>query len=296
MKRLNQGLQERVPKIIYQLRIQATREEALNLVRAVLLSVGFSDTDLVNLEFAKTPAIELFDEHAQKLSQVEGLFKRLKLSGVKVILRRMTPKDWLTVWKLRWRPAPLTRRLDVVPVWYKEKYKVKRGRDYILMDTLMSFGTGLHETTRLMAQLIENKQGEFSSFLDIGTGTGILGLVALKYGAQEVMGIDIGQMSIEAALHNMKVNRLHFNVKKADIKTYRSSQKYDFVAANLVTNDLITHAKKIISFVKNNGYLAVSGISLDNVNKFEKAFAGFSLECVQKCEGQQWACFLYRLI
>ena len=75
-----------------------------------------------------------------------------------------------------------------MPVWYRDKYKPVPGRDYILMDTLLSFGTGLHETTQCMAQFIEDKKGKFESFLDIGTGTGILALVALKHGAKDVTG------------------------------------------------------------------------------------------------------------
>ncbi len=88
------------------------------------------------------------------------------------------------------------------------------------MDTLLSFGTGLHETTRFMAQFIEDKKGKFKSFLDIGTGTGILALVALKYGAQDVIGIDIGPLSVQAALDNMKANQSYFKVVRADIKRY----------------------------------------------------------------------------
>ena len=120
----------------------------------------------------------------------------------------------------------MTKKLDVVPVWYQDKYKPRPGCDYILMDTLLSFGTGLHETTRFMAQFIENKKGGFKSFLDIGTGTGILALVALKYGARDVVGIDIGQLSVEAARDNMKANQLFFKALRADIKKYRSKEDF----------------------------------------------------------------------
>ncbi len=136
----------------------------------------------------------------QSLNVSRNFFVRLGLSGVKVRHRRLAPKDWLTLWKSQWKPAALTKKLDVVPVWYQDKYKPRQGCDHILMDTLLSFGTGLHETTRFMAQFIEDKQGKFRSFLDIGTGTGILALVALKNGAEEVLAIDIGSLSVQAAL------------------------------------------------------------------------------------------------
>jgi len=182
----------------------------------------------------------------------------------------------------------------VVPVWYKAKYKARRGCDYVLMDTLLSFGTGLHETTQFMAQFIENKEGSFKSFMDIGTGTGILALVALKYGAQDVLGLDIGQLSVQASLDNMKANQSYFKVLKVDIKKYRSKKTYDFVAANLITEDLLEHSQKIISFVKKGGLLAVSGISLSNLNRLRKAFSSLPLKCLKISKGEQWSGLLYQ--
>jgi len=288
------GFQERIPKIVFQLQIHLENEQSTALIRAVLLNLGFKEGDMVSSSLKGKGSLELFDEQKEKFERIQKLFGRLKLPGVKVNLRRLAPKDWLTLWKAQWRPAPLTKKLDVVPVWYKDKYKPRRGCDHILMDTLLSFGTGLHETTRFMAQFIENEQGKFKSFLDIGTGTGILALVAIKYGAKEVVGIDIGPLSVQAARDNMKVNDLYFDVKRADIKKYPSKVTYDLVAANLVTEDLITHAKKILSFVKRDGLLAVSGISLDNLVKLRKAFAGLPLKCLKVSKGEQWSGLLFQ--
>lgn len=274
--------------------IQSDNEQGLVLPRAVLLNLGFEEGDLVGSCLKGRPAIELFNEQKAKLDRVEKLFGRLSLAGIKVQKRCLAPKDWLTRWKSQWKPAPLTKKLDVVPVWCLNKYKPRPGRDFILMDTLLSFGTGLHETTRFMAQFIEDKRGSFSSFLDIGTGTGILGLVALKHGAREVLGIDIGPLSVQAARDNMKANRSYFKAVQADIKTYRSTDRYDFVAANLITQDLIEHAQKIISFVKEGGWLAVSGISLDHLNKLRKEFSALPLKCLKISKGKQWSGLLYQ--
>ncbi|MBF0504949.1 MAG: 50S ribosomal protein L11 methyltransferase [Candidatus Omnitrophica bacterium] len=286
--------QERIPKVVYQLHIQSDTQEHLVLARAVLLSVGYEDKDLVTCVAQDKPSIELFDEQKTKLLQVEKLLSCLHLSGIHIHMRRLLPSDWLTRWKRQWKPARLTKLLDVVPVWYKGRYKPKKSRDYILMDTLLSFGTGLHETTQIMAQFIEDKQGAFSSLLDIGTGTGILGLVALKYGARYVCGIDIGELSIQAAGDNMKANSLHFDIKRADIKTFRSKKKFDFVAANLITEDLITHAKKMISFVKRGGFLAVSGISLDHLKRLRLAFSSLGLKTLKISKGKEWSGVLYQ--
>ena len=130
--------------------------------------------------------------------------------------------------------------------------------------------------------------------MDIGTGTGILGFVALKQGATDVLGIDIGQLSIEAARDNMKANSLYFKVKRADIKTLRLEKTFDFVAANLITGDLIEHAQKIIAYVKKDGLLAVSGISLDNLDRLRHAFLPFGIRCLKISKGKQWSGLLYQ--
>jgi len=288
------GFQERIPKIVHQLRFQSQTPQGLGLIRAVLLNLGYTEGDLVSSTFKGKCTIELFNENEAKLEGIEKLFGRLSFEDVKIKLRCLLPKDWLTLWKAGWKPAPLTGKLDVVPVWCQDQYKHRRGRDFILMDTLLSFGTGLHETTRFVAQFIEDHKGSFKSFLDIGTGTGILAFVALKYGAQDVLGIDIGQLSVQAARDNMKVNQSYFSVVQADVKKYHSKKTYDFVAANLVTEDLIEHAPKIISFVKQDGFLAVSGISLDNLNRLRKSFSTLPLKCLKISKGKQWSGLLYQ--
>ena len=108
------------------------------------------------------------------------------------------------------------------------------------------------------------------------------------------MGIDIGLLSVQAAYDNMKANQLTFKVLLADIKKYRSQKTYDFVAANLITDDLIENAARIISFVKKDGLLAVSGISLDNYSKFRRAFSSLPLRVIKISKGKQWSGLLYQ--
>jgi len=288
------NIQERIPKVIYQLQFQSSRQQSLDLVQAVLLNLGYIETDFVQFESKGNGILELFNEEQGKLGRVKDLFGRLRLPDIKIRKHKLLPKDWLTLWKKKWRPAALTKKLDVVPVWYRKKYVPRRGCDFILMDTLLSFGTGLHETTQIMAQFIEDKAESFKSFLDIGTGTGILSLVAIKNGAQEIMAIDIGQLSVKASCDNMIANKLYFKVKRADIKKFRSKVTYDFVAANLVTDDLIKNSRKIISFVKNKGLLAVSGISLNNLDRLLKAFSILPLKCLKISKGKQWSGVLFQ--
>lgn len=285
---------ERIPPLVHEFSIIARREEQLGTARAVLLAAGVAREKLAQGDAAGgIHCLKVFSEDAIQNQKLNKLFRKLDLPGVKTASSVLRPRDWLTRWKVNWKPARLTKQLDVVPLWCKDRYHPKKGREYILMDTLLSFGTGLHETTRFVSQFIEDKRGQFASFMDIGTGTGILGMVALKHGARQVLAIDIGDLSVQAARHNFKTNRLKAVVRKADIKTFRQARRYDLVAANLVTQDLIDNRARILRFVKPGGYLAVSGISLDNLVRFRRVFNGAPLECLQIKKGRQWAGLLY---
>lgn len=284
------SLQERVPSAVYEFSIAGKH---LVTARAVLLAAGLRREQWSEQEDKGKPALKVFSEDASQNERLHRLFRKLALPGIKVSVSCLRPKDWLTRWKDQWKPAPLTRRLDVVPAWYKDRYRPKKGRDHILMDTLLSFGTGLHETTRIVCQFIEDRRGQFDSFLDIGTGTGILTMVALKYGARRVLAIDIGNLSVQAAKDNMKANRLKAVIRRADITTFRHGRQYDLVAANLVTQDLIDNGRRIVRFVKPGGCLAVSGISLDNLPRFRREFGCLPLKCLKIRKGRQWAGLLY---
>src|SRR6185503_4769445 len=92
-------------------------------------------------------------------------------------LKSIQSQDWQEKWKEDFKPFRLTDRIDVSPVWHRKRYKPK-GREVVYIDTVLAFGTGLHETTRFMSQFIELCRGQFESFFDIGTGSGILSIIA----------------------------------------------------------------------------------------------------------------------
>lgn len=295
VKQLNLSYQERIPAAVYRLLLTASKSENLEIARSVLLTLGFHQDHIIAGQTKTAFQLMVFGEDKDRIAKVGALFKRLNLPSIKSAVSLMKPDDWASKWKRGWKPAKLTKLLDVVPLWHRDKYKPKKGRDFILMDTLMSFGTGLHETTRIVAQFIEDYRGQIGSIFDIGTGTGVLTLVALKHGIKEALAIDIGELSVEAAKKNSKLNKLPFKVLLGDIADYKNKQKFDFVAANLVTHDLVSFRKQIVRFVKPNGFLAVSGISLDNWKTFEKGFIAPPLVLIKSVKGKEWAGALFQV-
>jgi ribosomal protein L11 methyltransferase len=160
---------------------------------------------------------------------------------------------------------------------------------------VLAFGTGLHPTTRLTAGFIENKRNEIKEFLDIGTGTGILSIVARKYGVSWVGGLDNDQGSITTACKNAMANGCSFDyLKVADINTLTLCREFDFVAANLLAPILIGARDRIVSLVRPGKYLAVSGVTTSDYPRFRKAFATPQLRCVRLLRSHGWIAALYQ--
>jgi ribosomal protein L11 methyltransferase len=222
-------------------------------------------------------------------------FNALGLKGVPAKMCVHHRTDWETRWKENWKPFPLTRNIHVIPLFLKNA-KCPKGKTPFYLDTTAAFGTGLHETTRFSAQLIEGLEGQFRTALDVGTGTGILAAVALMSGAVYVEAFDIDASAVGVARKNLKANKLRCHVLKAcDVQKYHVARKFDLVAANLITHDLVAFKQKIISCVQPGGHLIISGISLKNMPLVKKEY-NFSvgLKCLKVIKGKEWSAFLFQ--
>lgn len=284
-------LYERVPSLLVEYGLSASRQQSLELARLVLKTLGFKDEDISETYDKKVWTLKVFCEDKKKTDDIKRLMTRLKLPGVRQHSKSLRPSQWLTRWKTDWKPLSLTKRIDVVPYWYKDKYR--SSKEIIYLDTLMSFGTGMHETTQRIAQLMEDNAASLDSFLDVGTGTGILAMVALKLGAKKVVAMDISPLSIEATRTNLKVNHLKARVFRGDIAKLGAATQYQMVAANLVTDDLISNVDRIVDLVKPGGVLLISGISLDNLSRLKRHFKHEAIRCRKVSTGKEWAAIHY---
>ncbi len=267
---------------------------APELVRVALTGLGVAPADLVEEESRGAHKISIYFPAALHAENLRRAFIKLKLKGVKVGRRGHRARDWATRWKASWRPFGLTRRIFLIPR-FLDDVRCPRGRVPLYLDTTSAFGTGLHETTRFSARLIESLRGSFRTALDIGTGTGILAAVALLSGAEHVEAFDIDGEAVKAAALNLKGNGLRCAVLKAcDVKSYHSRRKFDLVAANLITHDLLFFKARIISFLNPGGYLILSGISLKSIPLIRKGFSAPSgLKLIKILRGKEWSAFLF---
>jgi ribosomal protein L11 methyltransferase len=265
------------------------------LLRCVLAGCGVPEGEIVELEQDKRVRLSFYADSKSRALLLRRQIVSLGLTRVAVSLIPIKTRDWQTRWKENFKPFPLTPDLYVVPLWMRHSWK-KKNAAAIFIDTDTVFGTGLHPTTRSMAEFIRRKSGAFTDFFDIGTGTGILAMVARYYGARKISCIDIKAEAVRTARRNFKNNACFPEyVKTADFNRFQPKAQFDFVAANLFTDDLIRMRSSLLACVRPGKYLAVSGISLENYPRFRKDFDARRLQCAGVAKKDGWAAVLYKV-
>ncbi len=168
----------------------------------------------------------------------------------------------------------------------------------IEIDARLAFGTGSHETTRMMANAIMEEQPEAKSVLDAGCGTGILGILALKLGAKQVTGYDIDEWSVDNARHNAIINNVEngYTPLLGDSSVIENTpQRFDIVAANINRNILLADMKRWVGVMNSGGSLLVSGFYTDDKPMIEDHAKSLGLTKKAEWEDNRWVCLAFRL-
>ncbi len=203
-------------------------------------------------------------------------------------------EDWGSTWKKHFVPFAIVPGLIIAPTW--ERYEAKPGETVIVMDPGMAFGTGHHATTSLSLALVrEVVQGKAGArVLDVGTGTGILGMTAALFGAAEVLGIDNDPEAVAAAEENVRRNGLEKIMRVGATPLASLPGVYSLVVANIIHDTLLDMAPVLSGLTEPAGAMVLSGIlqgpQTDNIVRcFEQR--GFRLE---KCtELAEWSALLF---
>ncbi len=206
--------------------------------------------------------------------------------------RRMADSDWKTVWQRYYKPRKIGRKLAVSPPWELDKAE-KLGRETIIINPGVAFGTGQHETTTLCMELIEDyAEGSQNtdSMLDVGCGSAVLMIAAAKLGFAKLVGVDIEDDAVEEAKTNLKVNRVRGTLKVASAGEIKGT--FDLVAANILLDPLLANAEKIASSVKPGGALVMSGITTEQSKPLAAKYEALGLELTKKRRKNGWAALL----
>ncbi len=166
------------------------------------------------------------------------------------------------------------------------------------IDAHQAFGTGSHETTRMMAAALMEAQPQGKDILDAGCGTGILGILALKLGARQVTGYDIDEWSVDNARHNAIINRVEngYTALLGDSSVIENTaQRFDIVAANINRNILLADMKRWVGVMKSGGTLLTSGFYTEDKPMLEEHAKSLGLVKTAGKEDNNWACMTFKL-
>ena len=205
-------------------------------------------------------------------------------------------KDWINNWKQYFKPFTVDDIL-IKPTWetIPEEHKDKL---LIQIDPGTAFGTGMHETTQLCIRQLRKYTGSDTKVLDVGTGSGILGITALKLGAKEVFGTDLDENAITAVGENLEANGIPaglFTVLQGNIIDDKEVQDaagyedYDVAVANILADVIIMLQKEIPVHIKKGGIFITSGIINMKEEAVKEAFAANSaFEIIEVTYQGEW--------
>ncbi len=197
-------------------------------------------------------------------------------------------EDWANSWKAYYKPIKIGNRLVIVPAW--EKYDAKEGELIVRMDPGMAFGTGTHETTRLVIQLLEKYTKQGCRMLDVGTGSGILAICASKLGAAECKAYDIDPMAVRVANENIKDSGLaNITCEVSDLlRQVDNSRPYDLICANIVADIIIRMTPDVGAYMHEGTVLLASGIISERSEDVISCFEANGFRIVEKLEDNGW--------
>lgn len=225
-------------------------------------------------------------------AEILPLFKeRLEASGVEYKLETsgIEQEDWQNAWKKYYHAMEIGQRLAIVPGW--ETYDTDR--IVITMDPGMAFGTGTHETTSLCLETLDSMVKGGERVLDIGTGSGILAIAALKLGAAEAEGVDIDPMCVRTADENAERNGVaeHFTVLVGDLSD-KASGKYNIITANIVAAAILSLAPHVPVLMAPGARFIASGIIDTRKDEVLAGLRAAGLEPVEIKEKRGWVCVI----
>lgn len=206
------------------------------------------------------------------------------LGSLETFKREVDGDAWREQWKTHFKPIHIGKTV-IVPEWIQ--YQPKKDEIKVLIGSNMAFGTGEHETTSMCVEFLEKYVKEFDTVLDVGCGSGILGIVASKLGANKVILTDIDECAITATEQNMKINDVKNGTVLLKNLLDDNTVKGNVIVCNIMAEVLIAFAPYIGANLLDNGIIILSGILSDRLDKVKEAYesAGFTFR-EEKIKGE----------
>jgi ribosomal protein L11 methyltransferase len=211
--------------------------------------------------------------------------------------RVVDEEDWANAWKDYYHVTHIGRRLVIRPSW--REYTPKEHEVVVTLDPGMAFGTGVHPTTRMCLEQVEQRVQAGMRVLDVGTGSAILALAAAKLGAQHVDAIDNSSVAVESAIANVAMNDLGDRIKVVlgvldDVEAERMAGCYNLVLANILAHVIGSIAPHLARVLAPQGLVVVSGIIEARRHEAEGPLLESGLALVEEVKIDDWLALVYK--
>ena len=244
------------------------------------------------------PAADIRKTLLASLTQIKKC--GLETGDCKITIAKVRREDWAESWKRHFKPIEIGDALLVKPSW-----SIRRPRKHqavVILDPGLSFGTGQHPTTAFCLGEIARLRNIRTrrSFLDIGTGSGILAIAAAKLGYKPVRAFDFDAEAVRVARNNARINRIQMKlgIRHADVSKPKMHpvRKYDLVCANLISDLLIAERRRIVAQLKGGGTLVLAGILKSEFREVGAAFENLGLKAASSKTEKEWRSGSFRLV
>ena len=225
--------------------------------------------------------------------------KKEKYGSLEMTAVPLQEVDWEESWKENYPPQNVGEKLVVLPYWLADADE--SGRLPVILDPGLTFGTGAHPSTQMVMETMEQLPGGIRNCLDLGSGSGILSIAALRLGAETATGVDVDPKAEDIARQNAAYNgfaapaftALTGNVTEdKDLMDTLAAQEYDLVLVNIVADVIIGLSPVLPQFLKEKSVLICSGILDTRLQDVQKALTAAGLEILKIREKEDWRCVM----
>ena len=221
------------------------------------------------------------------LDSLKSALKTLNIS-VSIDVNEIDDVDWTKEWKKYFKPVH-TSSVTVVPSWIE--YDKAEGEKILLIEPGHAFGTGEHETTKMCLDMMGDVKGK--DIVDVGCGSGILGIAAKICGAKSAYLCDIDSMCVESSVRHAILNKVDVTVEERDLLSDKDVYG-DLVFANLTADILLKLSDGICDHISDGGYLIISGIIDSREEEVLKRYLDLGLKLVDKMSMKDWRAFKFQ--